>query len=162
MHDSDSREVWTTVEVNASRLRRNDRGVQSTLELSGLSPSHRVVKDREVDGAKYRVFEQVNAATYHHRSADRIVEVVNALKSKLWHVISSTPPYRRYYLYLSPSADRSPLPQICSSYALMFFLGSLTRYHPSYLFDVMNGSFGAFFREFVATQPQQLLVTIQG
>ena len=84
------------------------------------------------------------------------MDVVGATRSHLWQTVTSSPPYRRYYLYLS-QANESRLPQIVAAYLLLFWLGSLTRYRPVELLVALNGSLGGFFREFLATQPQQLL-----
>lgn len=157
MHNPTTQELWSVVEVNADLLRRRDRGVQATLTESGLSSTHHVARDRVASGVHYRVFEQTTPTPYTHRSADKVMEVVQIVRPSLWRTISSTPPYRRYYLYLCPPGEPRPLPQLLVTYALMFFLGSLTRYHPDYLLGIFDGRFGAFFREFLATQPQQVL-----
>ena len=78
------------------------------------------------------------------------------LRPVLWQTVTSAPPYRRYYLYLSPPGERR-LPQWMSLYLTLFWLGSLTRYQPVELLEILDGAYGPFFREFLATQPQQLL-----
>jgi hypothetical protein len=103
-----------------------------------------------------RVFEQVTAVTYPARAADKVMEVIARTRSHLWQTVTSAPPYRRYYLYLSQPTE-SRLPQIVSAYMLLFWLGSLTRYRPVELLAALNGPLGGYFREFLATQPQQLL-----
>ncbi|MBA2724918.1 MAG: hypothetical protein H0U53_02915 [Actinobacteria bacterium] len=47
-----------------------------------------------------------------------------------------------------------------SVYALMFFLGSITRHRPTDLLDALEGRYGAFIREFLATQPRQFVFEI--
>lgn len=44
-----------------------------------------------------------------------------------------------------------------SIYAVMFWLGSLTRYQPVELLALFDGGYGPFFSEFLTTQPSQLL-----
>ncbi len=78
---------------------------------------------------------------------------------KLWQTVTSAQPHRNYYLYLSPPGERR-YPQWVSIYAVMFWLGSLTRYQPVALLDLLDGPYGAFFREFLASQPTQFLYII--
>ncbi|GAB2678270.1 hypothetical protein GCM10027194_08120 [Thalassiella azotivora] len=84
------------------------------------------------------------------------MDVVAPLRDVLWQTVTSQPPYRRYYLYLAPAGE-TRLPQWLSIYSLMFWLGSLSRYQPLDLLSAFNGGHGPFLREFLETQPQQLL-----
>ena len=49
------------------------------------------------------------------------------------------------------------VPPWVSIYSVLFWLGSLTRYQPVALLEILEGSYGPFFREYLATQPSQLL-----
>ena len=84
------------------------------------------------------------------------VAVDGTVKPRLWRTIASQPPYRQYYLYLAPVGE-TRLPQVASVYAVMFFLGSLTRCRPRYLLDILEGPYGPFVREFLVTQPLQVV-----
>jgi YaaC-like Protein len=119
--------------------------------LGHLAPDFRIVKSN--DGS--RVYEQCNPVDYTNRAADKVMDVVAATRTSLWRTVTSAPPYRRYYLYLSNPGE-SRLPQIVSAYMLLFWLGSLTRYRPVELLAELNGTLGGYLREFLATQPQQL------
>jgi hypothetical protein len=75
----------------------------------------------------------------------------------LWRIATTTPPYRKYYFHLTPSGETSRLPQLGGAYALLFYLGSITRYRPHVFDSLVAGTYGPFFTEFIATQPEQLL-----
>ena len=53
-------------------------------------------------------FEQIHATQYSHRPSDKVQELVDQLKPHLWVNVTSLPPYRKYYVYVSPGAPTSP------------------------------------------------------
>ena len=61
-----------------------------------------------------------------------------------------------YRLYLNLRASEACLPQFCSAYAIMFYLGSITRYKP-YDFTTIVGHYSWLVNDFLDTQPQQML-----
>jgi hypothetical protein len=62
--------------------------------------------------------------------------------------------------YLSAAPPRESLPPLASDYAIMFYLGSITRYKP-YDFDrIVAGRFAWLIGEFLKTQPAQFLYGI--
>ncbi len=64
----------------------------------------------------------------------------------------------RYYFGAFNKRER--LPQLCSMYAAMFYLGSITRYKP-YDFDrIVSGRHAWLVNEFLATQPEQFLYVL--
>ncbi len=64
-----------------------------------------------------------------------------------------------YRLYLSDIPPRLRLPHPAASFAVMFYLGSVTRYKP-YDFDkIIDGPYGWAVKEFLATEPGQFLYT---
>jgi hypothetical protein len=52
------------------------------------------------------------------------------------------------------------VPQLCSIYAVFFYLGSITRYRPNQFYDLVAGPFGAFVQEFIDKHPNQWLYLI--
>lgn len=160
LEDPDRKEIWSRVEIASESLQRLGRSRSNVANESGLSPGWRPVSGGiTLDGREVSRFEQINPLKYSHRAADEIVSLVEQLKPHLHRTILSSSPYRRYYLYLSPPGD-TRLHQLLVVYSLMFFLGSLTRYRPTYLIEVLNGDFGGFIREFLATQPLQFVYSI--
>lgn len=94
----------------------------------------------------------------HSRAADEIKDVVEAVRPFLRRSATSMPPYRHYYVHLSPPARRQErLPQLLSLYMLFFYFGSVTRYRPHVFDEILSSNYGPFVREFIASQPDQLL-----
>lgn len=152
MHDPSTRTIWSTITVRPEVLAHRGWTVSKVRTLSGLSSDFRPVDDP----AGNRIFEQISPITYTGRPSDVVMDVVGVARPHLWQTVTSAPPYRRYYLLLTqPNEQR--LHQIVSAYLILFWLGSLTRYRPTELLAALSGPWGGFFREFLATQPQQLL-----
>jgi hypothetical protein len=156
VEDKPNNAIWMVLEIEKGRLVRRNRGVSETLTESGLSSQFRVVKDAMRGELTLRRFEQIAPVTYTHRAADNVMDVLGMVKPFLHRTITAAPPYRRYYLYLCPPSEER-IEQMLVSYLLMFFLGSLSRYHPDYLLKILDGPYGTFFREFLTTQPQQMV-----
>jgi hypothetical protein len=156
LHDGASRLICANLYVPASTMRVRGRTIADTAQEAALLPTFRAVQDTEFLGARYRTFEQSAPIRYGARPSDKVMDVVDVVRPLLWQTVTSAPPYRRYYLYLSPSNEQR-FPQWLTIYSIFFWLGSLTRYQPVELFNLLDGPYGAFFREFLATQPSQLL-----
>jgi hypothetical protein len=150
-HDPGGQTVWANIFVEQSDLARFNITHREVLEYS-LAGQYREVAS-PIDN--YLCFEELEPLTYGDRPSDQIAQVVRRVRPHLWRVATSVPPYRKYYLYVSPS--RTELPQLLSLYALIFYLGSVTRYRPHVFAQIMESSYGAFVSEFIAAQPEQLL-----
>lgn len=157
LEDGAAKIVWSVVEFAHDDLKRLDRSLQSIKLESGLSPDWDFVADGVLpDGRRSRRMQQVIPTAYTDRSADEIPNVVALLRPRVHRTILTARPYRRYYVYLAP-ANSPRVPPLLVTYALMYYLGSLTRYQPRTLLDSLNGDFGGFLREFLATQPAQFV-----
>lgn len=87
-----------------------------------------------------------------------VFKLADELRPLLWEAVSSSPPYRRYYLYHCPTAEATlVLPQLASIYATMYFLSSITRYRPHHFHRLLDGAYGPFIESFLNDQPQQFL-----
>lgn len=62
-----------------------------------------------------------------------------------------------YRFYLTDIRPSHRLPQLAASYAVMFYLGSLTRYRPHEFERIVDGGENWIVGEFFATQPSQVL-----
>lgn len=156
LYSPSARLVWASVQVPADTMRALGRGVNEVVRQGGLAPTFRAVAE---PNRSLHTFEQVTPVTYSHRPSDVVTSVVEVIRPTLWRTITSARPYRRYYLYLSPDGEVR-LPQMVSIYAIMFYLGSLARYQPLELLAILEGSYGAYIREFLATQPSQWLYSV--
>jgi hypothetical protein len=156
-HNPVDHNVWLDMLVSRGTLKARGRSLDVVLRESGLQATFRGVRDLDpAIAAEFHVLEQSTPEVYTGRAADVVVDTVSAARHHLWQTITSTPPYRRFYLYLAPAAERR-LPQWLSTYSTLFWLGSLTRYQPVELLDLLNGKYGPFFHKFLETQPKQLL-----
>lgn len=156
-HDDVNRQVWARIYIRRDTLLARGRGLAETLRESSLAPSFRAIVDPDPQTAHtFHTLEQATPVTYTGRAADVVMEVVSLLRSKLWETVTAAYPYRRFYLYLSPPGEKR-MPQWLSVYSTLFWLGSLTRYQPVSLMETLEGPLGPFFREFLETQPTQLL-----
>jgi hypothetical protein len=62
-----------------------------------------------------------------------------------------------YRLYLTDIAPSQRLPQLAAVYAVMFYLGSITRYRPHDFERIVHGGESWIVGEFFSTQPNQVL-----
>lgn len=156
-YDPASREIWVRTIFRPDDLSRLGVGHGQLVLQSGLSPNFRLVRDAQIPGAFVEA-EQVTPVAYTGRPSDRLSDVASALKEQLWMTVGSAPPYRRYYVYLSPPAETCcRMHQLLSIYAISYYLGSITRYRPQDFRRILEGPFGARFEEFVTGQPMQFL-----
>lgn len=102
------------------------------------------------------MLEQVVPVAYQLRIDEALPGLIELLKPNLWQTVNPSRPYRRFYLLLSDHHEIR-FPQWLSVYGIFFWLGSMTRYYPTRLIDLVNSKYGPFVREFLATQPAQLL-----
>ena len=112
----------------------------------------------DLGGRKLICIEQRGSTPYGRHGVDLANTLVAAVRERLWSTVGSSPPYRRYYLYLCPFAERpSLMPQLASIYALTFYLGSVTRYRPNVFRQLLDGTYGPRISEFVAGQAAQFV-----
>ncbi|MDX9810730.1 MAG: YaaC family protein, partial [Sphaerochaetaceae bacterium] len=70
----------------------------------------------------------------------------------IWYFLSKD----GYTIYLSARADYRYSPEFII-YTIMFFLGSITRYHPYLFDDILDKDDQWIVSEFLGTQPKQFL-----
>ena len=158
--DRSSRTMWLDLYFVADDLSRLGITHQRLLAESGLSSNFREVDCTEQWNSRQLLrFEQVTALPYPDaHPADQIDSVIDVIRPSLWTTVATATPYRRYYVYLSPIAERPfVLPQLLSIYAIMYYLGSITRYRPHHYDNLTQGPYGAWIQEFVGGQPLQFL-----
>lgn len=155
-HDSVSGDVWLRLDMLREDLSRFGIEPDEMLSRAGLAGMFRQVRCNRVKRIR---FEQITP----RRSVDgnplpELQHLIAALRPSLWMTVTVIPPYRRYYLYLSPPTEMDQrLPQILSMYAVTYWLGSITRYRPHHFDDLLSGDYGPRVRDFVTGQPLQFL-----
>ena len=111
-----------------------------------------------VDGRQLICIEQRAPRVYGRHGVDLAMELVNDIKARLWATVGSSPPYRRYYVYLCPAAERASIvSQLASIYAMTFYLGSMSWYRPNMFQMLLDSDYGPRIAEFVSGQPAQFV-----
>jgi hypothetical protein len=160
MTNSADKTVWAILDVATSRIAEQGRTHKSVIGSGALNGHFKLVKrPASGDAPPFVRLEQQDVVGYTDRTADVVMKVIQEVRPHLWRTITSSRPFRRYYLYLAPSTEIR-LPQLLSVYALFFYLGSLTRYQPVTLDGLLRGSYGPYLRELVAVQPNQWLYAL--
>ena len=158
-NDPGARTMWLRVHFLRDDLTRHGVTHQRLLTDSGLAAAFReVAQDR--DGAERSpiCLEQVVPTAYAHYPADQLHELIAPVRPLLWTTVSTVKPYRRYYVYLCPAAERPALlPQLLSIYAISYYLGSITRYRPHHFDAVSSGALGPRIQDFITGQPLQFI-----
>jgi hypothetical protein len=157
--DDAAKTIWLRIYVYAHTLNRIGVTHQQFLDDADLAADWKEVDCNEtMQGNRLLCFEQRNTVTYTHRSADEVMNLVSTVRPRLWEIVRTRKPYRHYYAYMAPAAERQfVLPQLASIYALAYYLGSITRYRPHHFDTIMESEYEAFIDGFVNDQPGQFL-----
>jgi len=158
-HNSSQKELWMDIIVADGDLKRFGISHKQFLEESCLVSNFNEVKPELRPG--YLRFQQKTVVKYSHRPVDKVLNLVETIRPYLWTNILSTPPYRNYYLYLSPKSEKKfRMHQLMSIYLLFFYLGSVTRYRPHRFEKILAGNYGVQVEEAVVNLPKQFLYLI--
>ncbi len=157
LEDKTKKELWSRVQLASMDLRRFGITQAAALAESGLSPDWR----RVTAPAGEVWFEQVHPTPFTHRASDAVMRVIEQLAPSVWMTVLDNPPYRKHYLYLCPATETgNRIPQLCSIYAIAYYLGSITRYRPHHFQRILDTSYGPFIEAFLNDQPAQFLFLI--
>lgn len=158
MYDAAAKELWLCLYLFADDLVRIGVGHGEMLKRARLSAGWREVTCPDNGARRQICFEQKVPLAYSHRPSDKVQELVDSARQELWATASMVPPYRRHYLYLAPNPEQKyVLPQVLSIYALIFYLGSITRYRPHRFEKIVSREFAALAETLVTDQPSQFL-----
>lgn len=159
LHDSNDKKIWVVLNVFADDLTRFGISRKRLVDEAGLDGLFHNVKSEEFYGDRLLLkFEQTNPMSYTGRPSDKLESLVSILKDEIWSAVLRAPPYRKNYLYLSPSPEkRDRIPQILSIYAFIYYLGSVTRYRPYFFDTLLSQEQGAHIEELISNIPQQFL-----
>lgn len=159
-HDPATKMMWLRLYFLADDLSRLSVTQQQLLNEARLTGRfHAVAYDFLYEDRELLCFEQ--DVPHHYPGgypADEFQPVVETIRDRLWSTVATVSPYRRYYVYLAPPPEHpNLLPQILSIYAIIYHLGSITRYRPHQYDAISDGDFGDWVQEFVNGQPLQFL-----
>ncbi len=151
-------EAWIRLEVDKQELAKVHHSQEDTLTLSRLGKRWQFVQHYGDDLSNSLCIEQREAMGYGHRPSDALTELAANVRPYLWCSVLLHPPYRKYYLYLSPNDEKkSVLPQLLSMYLVIFLLGSITRYQPHQFDRLLDTRYGAHLIGAVTEIPTQYL-----
>ena len=159
MLDDGNGQIWLRFGIVRGDLARLGVTQTTFLARAQLAGSWRPVAAPTGGNADTLWFEQLTPTNYTRGWLPNSVQpLIDTIKLHIWQVVSSMPPYRHYYLYLPPSSEHPfVLPQILSSYAAMYYFGSITRYRPHHFDKILSGPYGPFVESFIHDQPSQML-----
>ena len=159
LQDKSTKSIWLRLYVREGDLAHWHVPHGDLLGQGSLSSRFKEVQSSTVAGSDHLLcFEEVHPVHYSHRAADKVQDLVERLRNDLWRTVTTIAPYRTYYIYMSPSAEVScRLPQILSIYAIMYYLGSVTRYRPHHFAAILEERYAAQVYEILGSQPRQFL-----
>jgi hypothetical protein len=154
-----SNDLWVNVVLDKADLTRLSCSQARCVSESGLLPKWLSVQTPEnFEPSDGILFQQSTTIPFGLHPSQELNHLADAIRPHLWSTILSVPPYRRYYLYMCPTAEKDErLPQLLSMYALMYYLGSITRYKPQHFDKIVEPPFGGFIQSCLEDQPRQFL-----
>lgn len=157
MQSAVDKALWLNIFIFADELSAKNISHRQLIDQTSIN--FREVKcDEEHNGRKLLCYEQNDTIVYRDRPSDEVLSVIDSVRPHIWSSVLSLPPYRKYFLYLSPPAERDHrLPQLASMCALLFYFGSVTRYHPNEFTKMATGVYGPFINEVIETVPNQFV-----
>lgn len=157
--DPSSKTLRLNIYIFADDLTRFGIAHNTFLSKSRLDSAFREVKYSSKSAKRKLIrLEQITPMHYSGRPSDSLQNIVNSMRGLIWTTVSLGRPYRQYFVCLTPPADRTDiLPQLLSIYAIVFYLGSITRYRPHHFDAILEGVYGAWIREFIIGQPIQFI-----
>jgi hypothetical protein len=167
-HEPTTKCIWIDWALLNEDLSRFDVSRKRVLSETGMDAHFKNVAFRISKRLKLKLknasqirFHQKNTITYTHRPSDIVQQAVNNIRPFLWTNVLIMPPYRKYYIYLCPSAEKkSLLPQLVSIFAVFYYFGSITRYRPYQFQAIADGDFGSQIQEVLTNLPNQFLYLI--
>lgn len=160
MCNDKNKTAWINISIFDDDLSRYYISHKELLIKSGLNDSFKEVRNDSAGENKRKllIFQLQQEIAYRQRPIDSIAELVKKIRNKIWSNVLSTPPYRKYYLYLSPKNGKEfLLPQLLSIYAIFFYFGSVTRYRPHIFNNALKNDYGSQIQEIITNVPNQFL-----
>ncbi len=101
-------------------------------------------------------WEQTQPVEYTGRPSDKVEDLSALARRILYRSLTVAEPFRNFYVCVPPKKFKKHH-QMASRYVLLYFLGSVTRYHPADFEGYMTSEFGPFLSEFLGSEPSQML-----
>lgn len=151
--------MWIDLDIKRSDLQALRLSPQESLTNSRLKDFHEVIPIRHKGDSDRNIvrFEQIIPSSYAQSPIDSLDSLVKTLYNRVWCIMRTVPPYRRYYLWAARDLSSELIDPLLTVYLVIFFLSSVTRYRPYYFEEIQNSRFGNVFDEIIQTQGQQML-----
>lgn len=153
MHGNVSKTLWLRAHIRKSSLNKSGF-TQAVVSRDGFGAQWRAVRLRSNAADGVAVWEQAKPVVYTHRPSDKLEALAATARALFYRSLTTSEPFRNYYVYVPPAGFAKPH-QLASRYMLLYFLGSVTRYHPADFARYLDGKFGPFLAEFLASEPGQ-------
>ena len=129
---------------------------QGSVTSLGFGAGWKAVSSGAMSKSDMIFWEQVDPIKYRGHPSDDLDQLIATARSVFYRSLTIAEPFRHYYVYVPPKGyDKHH--QLASRYILLFFLGSVTRYHPADFSKYLDGKYGPFLAEFLASEPGQML-----
>jgi len=141
--------LWARLDCSKS-----DKDVRQTISSIRRLQSFKGIFHKAKSSTTSLYSFETDPMVFSNRNLDSSIEKLQSKIKQIgvWSILT-TEGYRHYILY----APNNMLPQLACSYAVMFYLGSITRYKP-YDFDkILSGKYGWIIQELLAAEPIQFI-----
>ena len=156
LHSPSGREVWLNIVVERKELVELGLSEDEVLVGTDLGRDFELVVPNVASNWVY--YQQRRPAAYSSDPGEAVLRLSRDFGNKFWETVRVESPYRKPYLYFCPAGEKyARLPQMLSTYVLMFFLGSVTRYVPGHFEDLLESKYGPLIETFVSESPTQFL-----
>ena len=151
-------EAWIRLQIDEQEVSKLHLTHKELLSNSRLKNKWKIVRQSDTNRKNCLCIEQISNTSYSQRPGDALRIMSENMRQYLWCSVLLHPPYRKYYLYIAPNAERnSVLPQLLSMYLIIFFLGSITRYQPHHFDRLLDTDYGAHLIGAISEIPNQFI-----
>lgn len=127
------------------------KGCDATLSAQLSAQGYNIIRRGDV----FFYQEEESLTRYHVNFNDWVIMSDRIRQKRIWSYMDGSD----YRLYVS-CTPKEKISSISVIYDIMFFLGSVTRYHPYFFDSLMDEKEQWLISEFLTTQPQQFLYYI--
>ena len=157
MHNVNAKASWLRVRAYADDFQRLGYPLSALArDLDGEFRWRNVACALKQEERRVIEAETVQTIEYSQRPSQVIETLSRKARTKIWRIVTSYPPYRKYYLY-RPRSSQIIFHQLLSLYISTFYFGSISRYRPESFDNILNSPLGPFVLEFFSNQPSQFL-----
>lgn len=153
LHNPTDKKLWVRMGVKKSVLSRIGIA-RKTVLANGLSSDWTNVEcgNKEWNGLCSWESKKID---YTARPIDRLENLIECIRPTVYRTHTISDPFRLYYLCAFNGGERISL--LKTRYLLMYFLGSVVRYHPHDFEEYLTGKYGSFLTQYLAAEPSQFV-----